>query len=111
MKSMPYLNTKGSSNFYKVEFYVNGVLLPKVGGYLATLSKDGYTLKWSRPIEEFLFTMGHLKLIMGENYSPSHHDQVRVFDDVTQAMFKIKVEHDANGVYWGDSQKIHLQEK
>ena len=23
-----------------------------------TLSEDGYTLKWSRPIEEFIFTMG-----------------------------------------------------
>ena len=63
--------SKGSSDFYKIEFYVNGVL-PKVGGYLLTLSEDGYTLKWSRPIEELLFTMGHLKSIMGENYSPSH---------------------------------------
>ena len=62
---------EGSSDFYEIEFYVNGVL-PKVGRYLATLSEDGYTLKWSHPIEELLFTMGHLKSIMGENYSPSH---------------------------------------
>ena len=68
---------EGSSDFYEIEFYVNGVL-PEVGGYLATLSEDGYTLKWSRPIEEFLFTMGHLKSIMGENYSPSHV-RVRTF--------------------------------
>jgi len=27
---------KGSSDFYEIEFYVNGVL-PEVGGYLATL--------------------------------------------------------------------------
>jgi hypothetical protein len=100
---------EGSSNFYEIEFYINGVL-PEKGGYLATLSEDGYTLKWSRPIEELLFTMGHLKSIMGETYSSSHV-RVRAFDDVTQAMFKDKVEPDANGVYWGDSQKIHLKEK
>jgi hypothetical protein len=100
---------EGSSDFYEIEFYVNGVL-PEVGGYLAMLSEDGYTLKWSRPIEEFLFTMGHLKSIMGENYSPSHV-RVRAFDDVTQAMFKDKVKPDANGVYWGDPQNIHLKEK
>ncbi len=35
---------EGSSDFYEIEFYVNGVL-PEVGGYLATLSEDGYTLK------------------------------------------------------------------
>jgi hypothetical protein len=100
---------EGSSDFYEIEFYVNGVL-PEVGGYLATLSEDGYTLKWSRPIEELLFTMGHLKSIMGEDYSPSHV-RVRAFDDVTQAMFKDKVEPDASGVYWGDPQKVHLKEK
>ena len=74
------------------------------------LSEDGYTLKWSGPIEELLFTMGHLKSIMGENYSPSHV-RVRAFNDVTQAMFKDKVEPDANNVYWGDPKKVHLKEK
>jgi hypothetical protein len=54
--------------------------------------------------------MGHLKSIMGENYSPSHV-RVGAFDDVTQAMFKDKVEPDANGIYWGDPQKVHLKEK
>ena len=54
---------EGSSDFYEIEFYVNGVL-PEKGGYLATLSED--------PIEELLFTMGHLKSIMGETYSSSH---------------------------------------
>jgi hypothetical protein len=101
---------EGSSDFYEIEFYVNGVLPDVGGGCLATLLEDGYTLKWSRPIEEFLFTMGHLKSIMGENYSPSHV-RVRAFDDVTQAMFKDKVKPDANGVYWGDPQNIHLKEK
>jgi hypothetical protein len=91
---------EGSSDYYEIEFYVNGVL-PEEGGYIATLSEDGYTLKWSRPIEELLFTMGHLKSIMSENYSPSHV-RVRAFDDVTQAMFKDKVEPDANGIYRGD---------
>ena len=85
-------------------------MLPKIGGYLATPSKDGYTIKWSLPIEELLFTMGHLKSIMGENYYLSHV-RVRVFDDVTQAMFKDKFEPDANGIYLGDPQKIHLKEK
>ena len=35
---------KGLSDFYEIKFYVNG-MLPNVGGYLATLSEDGYTLK------------------------------------------------------------------
>ena len=92
---------EGSSDYYEIEFYVNGVLSEEVGGYIATLLEDGYTLKWSRPIKELLFIMGHLKSIMSENYSPSHV-RVRAFDDVTQAMFKDKVEPDANGIYWGD---------
>ena len=47
---------------------------------------------------------------MGENYTPSHV-QVRAFDDVTQDVFKDKVEPDTNGVYWGNFQKVHLKEK
>jgi len=54
--------------------------------------------------------MGHLKSIMGEDYSPSHVRD-RAFDIVTQAMFKDKVKHDVSGIYWGDSQKVHLKEK
>jgi hypothetical protein len=34
--------TEGSTNFIKIEIYVNGVL-PKLGGYLATLSEDSFT--------------------------------------------------------------------
>ena len=44
--------------------------------------------------------MEHLKSIMGDDYPPSHV-RVRTFDNVTQTMFKDKVELDANGLYWG----------
>jgi hypothetical protein len=54
--------------------------------------------------------MEHLKSIMGDDYSPSHI-RVRAFDNVTQTMFKDKVEPDANGLYWGKPQEIHLKEK
>ena len=54
--------------------------------------------------------MEHLKSIMGDDYPPSHV-RVRAFDNVTQTMFKDKVEPDANGLYWGKPQEIHLKEK
>ena len=76
---------EGSTDFSEIEFFVNGVIL-EVGGYLATLSDDSFTINWSRPIKERLFMMGNLKSIMGEDYSPSHI-RVRVFDDVTQQFF------------------------
>ena len=98
----------GANDYYVVQFYVTGAVWD--GGYLATLSEDGYTLKWSRPIEGLLFRMEHLKSIMGDDYSPSHV-RVRAFDNVTQTMFKDKVEPDANGLYWGKPQEIHLKEK
>jgi hypothetical protein len=91
---------EGLSDYYEIEFYVNG-MLSEVGGYIAMLSEDGYTLKWSRHIEELFFTMGHLKSIISEKCSPSHV-RVHALDDVTQSMFKDKVEPDANGIYWGD---------
>ena len=98
----------GANDYYVVQFYVTGAVWD--GGYLATLSEDGYTLKWSRPIEGLLFRMEHLKSIMGDDYSPSHV-RVRAFDNVTQTMFKDKVEPDANGLYWGKPQEIHLKKK
>jgi hypothetical protein len=98
----------GANDYYVIQFYVTGAVWD--GGYLATLSEDGYTLKWSRPIEGLLFRMEHLKSIMGDDYSPSHV-RVRAFDNVTQTMFKDKVEPDANGLYWGKPQEIHLKEK
>ncbi len=90
---------KGSTHFAEIEFFVNSVI-PEVGGYLATLSDDGFTKKWSRPIEERLFTMGHFKSIMGEDYSPSHV-QVRAFDDVTQKCTRTRLsptQMDSTGV-------------
>ncbi len=48
--------------------------------------------------------MEHLKSIMDEVYSPSHV-RVCVFDDVTQQMYKDKIEPDANGLYWGDPRR------
>ncbi len=100
---------EGSTDFADIKFFVNG-MLPKVGGYLATLSNDGFAINWSRPIEEHLFTMGHLKSIMGEDYSPSHV-RVRSFDEVTQTMYKNKIKSNTNEVYWGDPQKVHLKSK
>ena len=100
---------EGSTDFAEIKFFVNGVI-PKGGGYLATLSDNGFTINWSCPIKERLFTMGHLKSIMGEDYSPSHV-RVRAFDDVTQQMYKDKIEPDTNGLYWGDPQKVHLKSK
>ena len=35
---------KGSTDFDKIEFYVNDAL-PEVGGYLATLSEDSFTIR------------------------------------------------------------------
>jgi hypothetical protein len=67
---------EGSSDYYEIEFYVNGVL-PELGGHLATLSEDGYTLKWSRPIEELLFTMGHLKSIWVRTTPPPTSESTR----------------------------------
>jgi hypothetical protein len=34
-----------------------------------------------------------------------------MFDDVAQAMFKDKIEPDANGLNWDDPQKVHLKSK
>ena len=98
----------GANDYYVVQFYVTGAVWD--GGYLATLSEDGYVIKWSRPIEGLLFRMEHLKSIMGDDYSPSHV-RVRVFDNVTQTMFKGKIKPDANGLYWGKPQEIHLKKK
>jgi hypothetical protein len=100
---------EGSTNFYKIKFFVN-IMLPKVGGYLATLLDEGFTINWSHPIEERLFTMGTLRSIIGEDNSSSHV-RVRMFNKVTQTMNKNKIKPDANGLYWGDPQKVHLKSK
>ena len=79
-----YFDMEGTTNYCLVSFFVNGVL-PATGGYAATLSDDGYTIRWSRPVDAFLFSMEHLRSIMGRAYSDSHV-RVRSYDDVTQAI-------------------------
>jgi hypothetical protein len=102
-------DTKGTTNFILISFYVNGAL-PEKGGYLATLLEDNYTVRWSHPIDSYLFTMEHLHSIMGSKYSESNV-QVCSFDKVTQALYKDKINPDTNKNYWGKPQKIHLKKK
>jgi hypothetical protein len=47
---------------------------------------------------------------MGSKYSESNI-QVRLFSEVTQALYKDKIKPDANGDYWGKPQEIHLKKK
>ena len=63
--------SKGNANYYITGFIINGVL-PKEGGYLCTLSKDGFTLSWSHPIDSLLSNFKHLQPIMGQDYFESH---------------------------------------
>ena len=81
-------DTEGTTDYYLVSFFVNGVL-PATGGYAAMLSDDGYTIRWCRPVNAFLFSMEHLKKIMGEQYS-ENNSRVRSFDQVTQAILADK---------------------
>jgi hypothetical protein len=60
-------DTEGSTDFVLAQFYINGAL-PEKGGYLATLSEDGHTIRGSQPIDLFLFTMEHLHPTMGSKY-------------------------------------------
>ena len=94
-------DTEGTTDYCLVSFFVNGVL-PSTGGYAAMLSDDGYTIRWSRPIDAFLFSMEHLRSIMGRAYSDSHV-RVRSYDDVTQAISRDKIEQDVNGLFWGET--------
>ena len=61
---------------------------------------------WSRPIDGFLFLMEHLKSVMGAT-----HIQVRAFSKVSQAISKDRLEADANGLFWGKPQEIHLEKQ
>ncbi len=92
-------DTEGTTDYCLLSFFVNGVL-PATGGYVTTLSNDGYTIRWSRPINAFLFLMEHLCSIMGRAYS-DYHIQVRSYDEVAQAIMHNKVEADVNGLFWG----------
>jgi len=102
-------DTEGTTDYCLVSFFVNGVL-PATGGYAATLSDDGYTIRWSRPVDAFLFSMEHLRSIMGRAYSDSHV-RVRSYDEVTQAILRDKAEADVNGLFWGKPQEIHLKKR
>jgi hypothetical protein len=61
---------KGTTEYVILTFYLNGMLPPK-GGYQCTLAKDGHTIRWSRPVDSFLFSVDHLKGIMSNDYSKS----------------------------------------
>ena len=65
----------GANDYYVVQFYVTGAVWE--GGYLATLSEDGYVIKWSHPIEGLLFRIEHLKSIMGDDTPPSTSESAR----------------------------------
>jgi hypothetical protein len=54
-----------------IGFIVDG-MLPKEGGYQCTLSKDGFPLSWSRPVDSLLFNFKQVKPILGQDYSESH---------------------------------------
>jgi hypothetical protein len=102
-------DTEGSLNFVLVQFYINGVL-PEKGRYLATLSEGGYTIRWSRPVNLFLFTMEDLCSSMGSKYLESNL-RVCLFDEVMHEILKDKIKPDANRNYWGKPQEIHLKKK
>jgi hypothetical protein len=54
--------------------------------------------------------MEHLKSVMGADYSDTHV-RVRSYDEVTQAISKNRLEADANGLFWGKPQEIHLEKR
>jgi hypothetical protein len=96
-------DTEGTTDFILLSSYVNSVL-PEKGGYLTKLSEDGFTLRWSRPINLFLFSIEHLCSIMESKYSELNI-RVRLFDKVTQALFKDKTETGANGTTGGNPRR------
>ena len=57
---------KGTTEYVIFTFYLNGMLPPK-GGYQCILAENGHTIRWSRPVDSFLFSMDHLKGIMGND--------------------------------------------
>jgi hypothetical protein len=103
------IDSEGTTDFCLVWFFVCGVL-PETGGYVVTLLDDGHTIRWSRPVDGFLFSMEHLKSVMGEDYSDTHV-RVRSFDEVTQAISKDRLEADTNGLFWEKPQEIHLKKR
>jgi hypothetical protein len=103
-------DTKGLTNFVLVQFYMNDAL-PEKGRCLTTLLDDSHTIKWSRPIDLFIFTMEHLcSISMGSKYLELNI-QVCLFDKVMQAILKDKIKPNANRNYWGKPQEIHLKKR
>ena len=100
---------KGTTEYVILTFYLNGMLPPK-GGYQCTLSEDGHTISWSRPVDSFLFSMDHLKGIMGDDYSESNV-RVRSFDNILQAMHRDKIEPDTSGLFWGKPYEILIEKR
>jgi hypothetical protein len=78
--------------------------------YQCTLSEDGHTISWSRPVDSFLFSMDHLKGIMGDDYSESNV-HVRSFDNILQAMHRDKIEPDTSGLFWGKPYEILIEKR
>ena len=99
-------NTQGMTDYCLISFYLSGIM-PE-DGFNASLSPDGYTISWSCPVDAFLFSMKHLRKIMGEQYS-ENHIQVRSFDQVSmQAILADKYKADARDLFWGKPQEIQL---
>ncbi len=102
-------DTEGTTDYCLVSFFISGVL-PATGGYVATLSENGYTIRWSRPVDSFLLSMEHLRSIMGRKYSDSHV-RVRSYNEVAQSISRDKIDADVNGLFWGKPQEIHLKKR
>ncbi len=102
-------DTEGTTDFCLVSFFVCGVL-PETGGYVVTLSNDGHTIRWSHPVDGFLYSMEHLKSVMQADCSDTHV-RVRSFDEVMKAISKDQLEADAIRLFWGKSQEIHLKKR
>ncbi len=99
-------DSEGTTDYCVVYLYLTGIV-PE-GGFNASLSSDGFTISWCRPVDAFLFLMQHLKKIMGDKYSDTHI-RVRSFDQVTQAILEDKNKADAQDLFWGKPQEIHLK--
>jgi len=98
---------KGTTEYVILTLYLNGMLPPK-GGYQCTLAEDSHTIRWSRPVDSFLFSMDHLKGIMGSNYSESNV-HVRLFDNILQATHSNKIKPNTNGFFWGKPYEIYFE--
>ncbi len=81
---------EGTTNYTFMLFYVNGLLM---------LSDDGYIIKWSHPVDSYLFLKEHLCSTMGAEYYFHNHIQVPSFDEVIQAVGCHKINTNASGLF------------